>query len=57
MVMETLKLCPVFINANEIQEMACFREGNESRGEGNCSNDSVIIYSNKGEFLLKKNLM
>lgn len=47
-VTETLKLCPVFINANEIQHMAGFRESNESRGEGNGSNDPVIIYRSKG---------
>lgn len=49
MVTETLKFCPVFINANEIQQMASFRESNESRGDGNGSNDPVIIRRNKGE--------
>lgn len=50
---EILKLCPVFVNANEIQQMAVFRE---SRGEGNGSNESVIICRNK-EFLHKKEFL
>jgi len=53
-VMATLKLCPVFINANEIEQMAGFRESNESRGEGNGSNEPVIICRNKGERVLHK---
>lgn len=52
-VTETLKLCPVCINANEIQQMAGFRESNESRGEGNGSNEPVIICRNKGERVLR----
>lgn len=51
-VTETLKLCPVCINANEIQQMAGSREANESRGEGNGSNEPVIICRNKGEWVL-----
>lgn len=56
---ETLKLCPACINANEIQQMAGFREGNESRGEGNGSNEPVIICRNKRERVLaqERNLM
>lgn len=46
---EILKLCPVFINVNEIQQMAVFRESSESRGEGNGNNESVIICRNKRE--------
>lgn len=53
---EILKLCPVFINANEIQQMAVFRESSESRGEGNGSNESVIICRNR-EFLHKKEFL
>lgn len=58
-VTETLKLCPVCINANEIQEMAGFREGSESRGQGNGSNEPVIICRNKGQQVLaqERNLM
>lgn len=58
-VTETLKLCPVCINANEIQQMAGLREGSGSRGEGNGSNEPVIIFRNKGERVLaqERNLM
>lgn len=45
--LKTLKLCPVFINANEIQQRAIFRVSSEIRGEGNGSNESVIICRNK----------
>lgn len=39
--------------------MAGFRESNESRGEGNGSNEPVIICRNKGESILtqERNLM
>lgn len=54
-VRETLKLRPVCVNVNKIQQMAGFRQSNESRGEGSGSNEAVIS-RNKREILHKKEI-
>lgn len=54
--LKTLKFCPVFINANEIQQRAVLGLSSESRGEGNGSKNSVIICRNKRQsFCTRKN--